>query len=86
MPELQLYQALMRNKLSRRAAQRTLASFKDVFQRSRSGSEMASVADTMHFALEPYLARTTAKGKAIAREMLANIDALVKKPPSAAGT
>ena len=85
MPELQLYQALMRNKLSRRAAERILASFKDVFQRSRSGSEMASVADTIHFALEPYLARTTAMRKTIAREMLAKIDALVK-PPNAAGT
>lgn len=75
----------MRDRLKRQAAASILASFKDVFQRCRSGSEMASVADTMHFTLEPYVARATAKGKTIAREVLAKIDELIK-PPKASST
>ena len=75
-PELQLYEAVSRGNLNGKRAADILRSFKDVFQRSRGGSDIASVADTMHFALDPYVARPVAK--AAVRAVLTKFDGLIK--------
>ena len=77
-PELQLYEAVSRGNLNGKRAADILRSFKDVFQRSRGGSDIASVADTMHFALDPYVERSAAKAKAAVREVLTKFDGLIK--------
>jgi CHAT domain-containing protein len=79
-PELQLYEALVRGHLNSRTTAGILRSFKDVFQRSKAWSEMASVADTLHFALDPYVTNSGAKGKTALRVMLKKFDALMKEP------
>ena len=77
-PELQLYEAVARRNLTRSAAVDILRSFKDVVRRSRGASELASVADTMHFALDPYVERLAGRVKTGAHELVTMIDELIK--------
>jgi hypothetical protein len=77
-PELQLYEAVARRNLTRSEAADILRSFKDVVRRSRGASELASVADTMHFALDPYVERLVGQVKQRARELITKIDELLK--------
>jgi CHAT domain-containing protein len=80
-PELRLYEAVARGKLNKASAAAIGRSFRDVFRRSQSGVELRSVRDTMHFVLDPYIARRTAKTKVAARAVLDQIDEMVKPTP-----
>ena len=77
-PELQLYEVVAHSNLSRSEAADILRTFKDVVRRSRGASDLASVADTMHFALDPYVERLVGQVKQRARELITKIDELLK--------
>jgi CHAT domain-containing protein len=71
-PELRLYEALSKGKLPG-AARSIVASFGDVFDRSRAGHEVRSVADSLHFVLDAYASGRGPQSKA-ARKLLADIE------------
>ena len=78
-PELRLYGALIGGSIVRDAAA-IIRAFRQVHQRSRGAGEWGSVADTLRFALDPYLARTKGKAAAAARRVLTSIEALADAP------
>ena len=82
MPELKLYEAVARGKLNTASAAAIGRSFRDVFRRSQSGVELRTVRDTLHFVLDPYIARRTAKANVAARAVLDHIDELIKPAPA----
>jgi hypothetical protein len=73
-----LYEVVVHSNLSRSEAADILRTFKDVVRRSRGASDLASVADTMHFALDPYVERLVGQVKQRARELITKIDELLK--------
>jgi CHAT domain-containing protein len=73
-PELRLYEALVRGKLSKAEAGSIMRAFVDVFHRSQAGSELKSIADTMHFVVDRYVSIKGAKSTANVKTLLANLD------------
>ena len=82
-PELRLYEAVAAGPLKKADIAAIEKSFRDVFKRSQGGSQWRSVIDTMHFALDPCVARAGAPGSKALRDLMARIEEMVKPRPAA---
>lgn len=83
-PELQLYEAVAEGTFVKCGAN-ILRAFKDIVRRSQGASELGSVSDTMHFALDPYFERLTGRVKKEVHDLVTKIDELLK-PRKTAGS
>jgi CHAT domain-containing protein len=77
-PEFTLYEAVAAGRLKKADIDAIERSFRDVSKRSKDVKEWTSVIDTMHFALDPCVARASGPMKKALRDVMHRIEALAK--------
>jgi len=75
-PELELYEAVAAGRLKKADIDAIERSFREVSKRSKDAREWRSVIDTMHFTLDPVVARASAPMKKALGDVMERIEAL----------